>query len=95
VPGRWTKLHSEKLRGLYTSPNVIKMIKSKRDGQGMPHSQEKIGTHNRFCREKTQERPRQRQEDNIKMDLTETGWQGMDWIQMVQIGVGGECLQTA
>jgi hypothetical protein len=22
--------------------------------------------------------------DNVKMDLTETGWDGMDWIDLVQ-----------
>jgi hypothetical protein len=29
-------------------------------------------------------RPRRRWEDNIKMDLTETGWDGMDWIDLAQ-----------
>jgi hypothetical protein len=28
------------------------------------------------------ERPRRRSVDNIKMDLRETGWGGMDWIDM-------------
>jgi hypothetical protein len=30
------------------------------------------------------ERPRCRWEDNIKMDLQEVGWGGMDWIDMAQ-----------
>jgi hypothetical protein len=29
-------------------------------------------------------RPRRRWEDNIKMDLQEMGWGGMDWIDMAQ-----------
>jgi hypothetical protein len=29
-------------------------------------------------------RPRRRWVDNIKMDLREIGWVGMDWIDMVQ-----------
>jgi hypothetical protein len=29
-------------------------------------------------------RPRRRWEDNIKMDLTEIGWGGMDWINLAQ-----------
>jgi hypothetical protein len=29
-------------------------------------------------------RPRFRWEDNIKMDLQEVGWGGMDWIDMAQ-----------
>jgi hypothetical protein len=30
------------------------------------------------------EKPRCRQVDNIKMDLGETGWGGMDWIDLTQ-----------
>jgi hypothetical protein len=29
-------------------------------------------------------RPRHRLEDNIKMDLREIGWGGMDWIDLAQ-----------
>jgi hypothetical protein len=29
-------------------------------------------------------RPRRRWVDNIKMDLTEIGWDGMDWIELAQ-----------
>jgi hypothetical protein len=29
-------------------------------------------------------RPRRRWVDNIKIDLRETGWDGMDWIHMAQ-----------
>jgi hypothetical protein len=29
-------------------------------------------------------RPRRRWEDNIKMDLQEVGWEGVDWIYMAQ-----------
>jgi hypothetical protein len=29
-------------------------------------------------------RPRNRSEDNIKMDLREIGWGGMDWIDLAQ-----------
>ena len=30
------------------------------------------------------ERPRRRWEDNVKMDLQELGWVGMDWIDLAQ-----------
>jgi hypothetical protein len=30
------------------------------------------------------ERPRRRWEDNIKMDLREVGWGGIDWINVAQ-----------
>jgi hypothetical protein len=29
-------------------------------------------------------RPRRRWEDNIKMDVQEVGWRGMDWIDLAQ-----------
>jgi hypothetical protein len=29
-------------------------------------------------------RPRPRWEDNIKMDLREVGWEGIDWIDLAQ-----------
>jgi hypothetical protein len=29
-------------------------------------------------------RPRHRWEDNIKMDLREVGWEGMDWINLAK-----------
>jgi hypothetical protein len=30
-------------------------------------------------------RPRRRWEDNIRMDLRETGWEGVDWIHLSQV----------
>jgi hypothetical protein len=33
-------------------------------------------------------RPRRRWMDNIKMDLTEIGWDGMDWIGLIWLGIG-------
>jgi hypothetical protein len=30
VTGGWRKLHNEELRNLYSSPNIIRMIKSRR-----------------------------------------------------------------
>jgi hypothetical protein len=29
-------------------------------------------------------RPRRKREDNIKMDLEEGGWEGVDWTQLAQ-----------
>jgi hypothetical protein len=29
-------------------------------------------------------RPRHRSEDNIKTDLQEVGWEGMDWIELAE-----------
>jgi hypothetical protein len=37
-------------------------------------------------------RPRRRWLDNIKIDLREIGWDGMDWIDLVQDRRGGGLL---
>jgi hypothetical protein len=29
-------------------------------------------------------RPKHRWEDNIRMDLTEIGWEGLDWLHLLQ-----------
>jgi hypothetical protein len=29
-------------------------------------------------------RPRRRYKDNIKLDLTDTGWEGVDWIRLAK-----------
>jgi hypothetical protein len=33
-------------------------------------------------------RPRRRWVDNIKMDLRETGWDGVDWIGLIWLRIG-------
>jgi hypothetical protein len=33
-------------------------------------------------------RPRRKGADNIKLDLKEIGWDGMDWIDLLRIGTG-------
>jgi hypothetical protein len=70
------------LNDLYSSPNIIRVIKSRTvrwAGHvaysilvGRPEGRRPIG------------RPRRRWEDNIKMNLQEVGWWGMDWIDMAQ-----------
>jgi hypothetical protein len=39
-------------------------------------------------------RPRLSWEDNIKMDLEKIGWNGVDWINLDQVGTSGGPLST-
>ena len=35
VTGEWRKLHNEELRDLYSLPNIVRVVKSRRGGRGM------------------------------------------------------------
>jgi hypothetical protein len=35
VIGKWRKQHNEELNELYSSPNIVRVIKSRRDGRGL------------------------------------------------------------
>jgi hypothetical protein len=88
--GSWRKLHNDELYDLYSSPNIVRVIKSSRmrwaghvarmgEGRcayrilvGRPEGKRPLG------------RPRRRWEDNIKMDLGETGIDGASWIRLAQ-----------
>jgi hypothetical protein len=81
----WRKVHNEELHNLYRSSHIIRIINSgrmrwaghvARMGEkgniyrnlvGKPEGKRPVGRH------------RRRWEDNIKMDLRQIGWGGMDW----------------
>jgi hypothetical protein len=78
--GEWRRLHNEELNDLYSSPNIIRVIKSKRmrwAGHVARMGKER-GTYwilvGRPKGRRPLERPRHRWEDNIKTDLQEVGW---------------------
>jgi hypothetical protein len=84
--GSWKKLHNGELHNLYSSPNFIRMIKSRRirwaghvvcTGEGRCFGRE-------ARREETNGRSRRRWEDNIKMDLREIWIDGANWIRLAQ-----------
>jgi hypothetical protein len=87
--GEWRRLRNEKLNGLCSSQNIIRVIKSRRmRWAGLVASMgEKRGAYRIFVRRpegrRPLGRPRRRWEDNIKVDLQEVGW-GMDWIELAQ-----------
>jgi hypothetical protein len=88
--GSWRKLHNDELHSLYSSPNIVRVIKSRRlrwavhvarMGEGRCVYRILVGRSE--CKRKLG-RPRRRWENNIKMDLRETGIDGVNWIQLAQ-----------
>jgi hypothetical protein len=88
--GSWRKMQNGELHSPYSSPNIVRAIKSRRmrwaghvarmgEGRGVhrvlvgrPEGTRPLG------------RPTRRWEDNIKMDLWETGIDGANWIRLSQ-----------
>ena len=98
VTREWRKLHNEELNDLYSSPNIVQVIKLRRMRWAghVAHMGEKGGAYRVLMwkpeGKRPLERPRLRQEDNIKMDLREWNvgvWTGSIWLR---IGTGGELL---
>jgi hypothetical protein len=90
VTGRWKKLHNEELHNSYFSQNIIRVIISKRMRQaghvacvGEMRNTYKILVGNPEGKRPLR-RPRHRWDDNFKMDLEETGLEGMDCVHVAQ-----------
>jgi hypothetical protein len=90
VTGEWKKLHNEELRDLYSSPSIIRIIKSRRTrwaGQ-VARMGEKRNTYRLLVGKPVGKRPlgrlRRRWVDNIRMDLGEVGWGDVDRIGLAQ-----------
>ena len=95
VIGEWRKLHNEELNELYSSPNIVRVIKSIRI-RWVWHVT-RVGRRRGAYRvllgkpdgKRPRGRPRYRWEDNIKIYLQEVGcgvWAGSSWLW---IGTGG------
>jgi hypothetical protein len=90
VAGGWRRQHNEESFVTYVSSNVIRMIKSKRMRWvgHVAHVGEMRNSYNILVEKHDGKsplgRPRRRQENNIRMDLREIGWKGVDWIHLVQ-----------
>jgi hypothetical protein len=84
VTGDWRKLHNEELHNLYSSPNIIRMIKSRRM-RWTGHVAQMGETRNVYRilvgkpeGKRPPGRPRRRWVDNIEKGLREIGWYGLD-----------------
>jgi hypothetical protein len=90
VTGEWRKLHSKELHNLYSSPDIIRQVNSRRmrwaghvARMGEKRKVYKIlmGKPEGRC---PLGRPRRRWENGFRMDLRETGLGGLDWFRLAQ-----------
>ena len=90
VSREWMRLHNEELNDLYFSPNIVRVIKSRRmrwAGHVARMGQER-GVYGVLLGKpegrRPLGRPRRRWVDNIRMDLQEVGCGYTDWIGLAQ-----------
>jgi hypothetical protein len=88
--GEWRKLHNEELHILYSYPNVIRQIKSRR--MRWAGHEARMGEKTKVNRvlvgkpegKKPLDRPKRRREDGIRIDLRVIGWEVVEWTQLAQ-----------
>ena len=90
VTGEWRKLYNEELSDLYSLPNIMRVVKSRRMrwaghvariGEGRGVHRVLVGKPEG---KRPLGRPRRRWEGNIKMDLQEVGGSCGDWMELAQ-----------
>ena len=88
--GEWRRLHNEELNDLYCSPNIVRVIKSRRmrwAGHVACMGEERWVYRVLVGKPEGKRplgRPRRRWVDNIRMDLQEVEYGYMDWIGLAQ-----------
>jgi hypothetical protein len=86
VTGEWRKLHNEELHNLYSSPDIIRQIKSRRmrwTGRVARMGEEKK-VYKVSVGKPEGKRPLGRPRRRLEEDLREIGWGGVDWIRLAQ-----------
>jgi len=90
VTGKWGKLHNVELSDLYSLPNIVRVVKSRRMrwaghvtrmGEGREVHRVLVGKPEG---KRPLGRPRRRWEDIIKTDLQEVGGSCEDWMELAQ-----------
>ena len=90
VTGEWRRLHNEELNDLYSSPNIVRVIKSRRMrwAEHVARMGEERGVYRIFVGKPEGKRrlgrPRRRWVDNIRMNLQEVGCGYVDWTGLAQ-----------
>ena len=90
VTGEWRRLHNEELNDLYSSPNIVRVIKSRivRWARHVARMDEERGVYRVLVGKPEGKRPlgrpRSRWMDNITTDLQEVGCGYMDWIRLAR-----------
>jgi hypothetical protein len=95
VTGDWRRVHNEELHDLYTSPNIIQVIRSRRMSW-MGHVAcmgERSGAYSILVEQPEGRRPlgrqRHRGKANVKMDFKDTvwgAWTGFMWLMIYTSG---------
>jgi hypothetical protein len=90
VTGEWRKLHNEEMNDMYSLPNIVRVVKSRRMRWAghVARMREERGVHRVLVGKpegkRSLGRPRRRWEDNIKMDVEEVGGGRVDWMEFAQ-----------
>jgi hypothetical protein len=90
VTGEWRRLHNEELNDLYSSLNIVRVIKSRRMRWAghVARMGEERGVYRVLVGKPEGKRPlgrpRRRWVDNIRMDLQEVGCRYMYWSGLTQ-----------
>jgi len=90
VTGEWMRLHNEELNDLYCSPDIVRVITSRRMRWAghVARMGEERGVYRVLVGKPEGKRPlgrpMRRWVDNIRMDLQKVGCRYMDWIGLAQ-----------